>query len=312
MLWRWMLALALAAAPATAGEPERQMLAALQAVDARVATIGHRLAVAGARRCGADARSLAGFAVHALDQYAPELHADAAAALGLGRLPAVLAVVPASAAARAGLRPADAILSIDGVALVPRQPAKRADYARTAAIEQRIEDGLADGRLELTVLRDGREHRLSIAGERGCPSRVQLVPGKKLNASADGDYVQLTTGLVAFTRSDDELALVIAHELGHNILDHKERLDAQGVSRGLFRAFGKNPARIRATENEADRLALHLMHAAGYDIGVAPAFWDRFGRETDRGIFADGTHASRKQRVAIAQEEIAAIRAASD
>ena len=135
------------------------------------------------------------------------------------------------------------------------------------------------------------------------------MPGKRLNASADGTYVQLTTAVIDFVRNDDELALVIAHELSHNILKHREKLDAQGVSRGLFRSFGKNPGRIRATENEADRLALRLMHKAGFDIAVAPAFWDRFGRETSHGIFSDGTHASRKERVAIAEAEIAAIRA---
>lgn len=305
MFLRSLLALALAATPVDA---ERAMLAGLQAVDARVTGIGHRLAVAGMAHCMADARPLPGFLIHTLDQYDPGLRAAARAQFGLDAAPVVLAVAPGSAAERAGLRAGDALVSVEGKPTLS-EPARKASFARSAAIEALIEQGIADGRLDL-LLAGGKV--VSVAGDRGCPTRFQVVPGRALNASADGTYVQLSTGLVEFVRSDDELALVIAHELAHNILKHRDRLDAQGVSRGLFRAFGKNPGRIRATESEADRLALRLMHAAGYDIAVAPGFWDRFGRETDAGIFSDRTHASRKERVAAAEAEIAAIRAASD
>lgn len=306
------LALLLAAAsPGTTPANETQaMLAALQAMDGRVASIGHRLAVAGAVFCSLPV-SRAGFVIHDLGQYAPEFRPDAVALFGLGAEPAVLAVVPDSAAARAGLRAGDAILGIGGRS-VPGGSEDRggkATFARVAAIEPMIEAALAMGDLALTIERGGSRHELAIAGDRGCATSFQVQPGTRLNASADGRYVKLSSAVVDFTRGDDELALIVAHEFAHNILGHRDALDAQGVSRGLFRAFGKNPGRIRATENEADRLALHLMARAGFDIRVAPAFWDRFGRETDAGIFSDRTHSGRRERIALARTEIALIEA---
>ena len=301
--------LLVAASPAPANEAQA-MLASLQAMDARVAAIGHRLAVASADFCDAPVQR-AGFLVHDLSQYAPETRSDAATLFGLGAWPAVLAVAPDSAAARAGLRIGDAIVAIDGRA--PPEPPEDADdkatFGRVAAIEPMIEAALADGDLSLTIERDGEQRQLAIAGDPGCATRFQVEPGERINASADGTYVKLSSAVVDFARNDDELALIIAHEFSHNILRHRETLDAQGVSRGLFRAFGKNPGRIRATENEADRLALHLMARAGFDIRVAPAFWDRFGRETGAGIFSDGTHAGRRDRIALARSEIALIEA---
>ncbi len=117
-----------------------------------------------------------------------------------------------------------------------------------------------------------------------------------MNAEADGRYVQVTSAIVDYVASDDELAVVIGHELAHNIRGHRAALDAQGVGTGLFSKFGKNAAKTRATEIEADRLGLYLMARAGYDPEAAPAFWRRFGREHGAGIFADATHPGWRKR----------------
>ena len=62
----------------------------------------------------------------------------------------------------------------------------------------------------------------------------------------------MTTAMLDFLRSDDELAVFSARNVD-NILRHPALLDEQGVpKRGLFRAFGKNAAGWR-TEAEADR-----------------------------------------------------------
>lgn len=281
---------------------------ALQSYDQRLATVGNRLATGAADLC-ADARPLPGFAVHALAQYAPSARADVSAAFGLGERPAVLAVVPGSAAARAGLAAGDAILAIDGEAVAAIPPGKRGDYAGVAAIEQRVESALAHPPLELAVERGGARSIISFVPETGCPTRFQVLTSGEMNASADGTYVQVSTRIMDLTQNDDELAILVAHELAHNILHHRETLDAQGVSRGLFRVFGKNPGRIRATEEQADRLAIWLAARAGYDIDAAPAFWDRLERKAGYGILSDGTHDGRKARIEAAGQEIAAVKA---
>jgi len=300
-----MLALLLLAAAPAADGPDAAALAALLAEDVRVAAIGDRLA----RHGPCDGwLSNPGILIQDAAQYAESLRPAARAALGLADGPTIVAVLPGSEAAAAGLAPGDELRAVDGEP-VPAA-ARGKSFTRIAATEKLVERGLADGGgVTLRVRRGAAEREIAVASRRGCASRFQLLPGRRLNASADGVYVQVSGALAEFAADDDELAVIIAHELAHNILGHKARLDAAGVSRGLLAGFGRNRTRIRATELEADRWALYLMARAGYRFDRAPAFWERFGRRADPGIFADGTHAGWRERVARAEAEIARIRA---
>ncbi|HEY0627264.1 MAG TPA: M48 family metalloprotease [Allosphingosinicella sp.] len=297
------LSLALAA-PAAASPA----LLALQQMDQRVATIGHRLARANLDLCAARTMPLSGLLLHSLDQYGAEARADAAAAFGLGEAPVVLAVVPDSAAARAGLQPGDALLSVAGKSFPLGKLSRKGSYKRVQALEEHLLSSLGAGPVTVEYARGSVRGAATLAPEQGCLSRVQLVPGAKLNARADGTYVQVTSRLVDFVKSDDELALVVAHEMAHNILSHRTRLDAQKVSRGILKTFDGSAGKIKATEVEADYLALYLMARAGYDVNAAPGFWKRFGPGGIFEIFADGTHPGKGSRIEAAERTIAEIR----
>lgn len=286
---------------ASVAPAELQAVRDLAALDLRVATIGERLAASGL--CPNASRG-PGWVVQDLAQYSAALRPAAREALGLGELPTVVAVVPGSAAGRSGVRVGDQLHRV-GTEPVP---AKAKGYARLQQVDDRVEQGLANGALGLQVRRGASTLDVMLRPVPGCASRFQLLPGAGLNAKADGRYVQVSGGLVEFVANEDELALVIAHELAHNILGHRARLDAAGVSRGLFAGFGKNRGRIRETELEADRLALYLMTRAGYDPSVAPAFWQRFGRKLVPGFLSDGTHPGTAERVRRAEAEITRIR----
>lgn len=286
---------------ATAAPAELQAVRDLVALDLRVATVGERLS--GSGLCPTTSRG-PGWVVQDLAQYGAALRTAAREALMLGAFPTIVAVVPGGAAERAQLRPGDQIYSVESEPVA----VKSRGYSRLQELEDRIEQGLARGQLALRVQRGSATLDVVLKPEPGCASRFQLLPGPSLNAKADGRYVQVSGGLVEFVRNDDELALVIAHELAHNILGHRARLDAAGVSRGLFAGFGKNRGRIRDTELEADRLALYLMARAGYDPAVAPTFWQRFGRKLVPGFLSDGTHPGTAERVRRAEAEIARIR----
>lgn len=281
-------------------------LAALQAMDGRVAAIGHRLALANRDICPRT-MPLSGLLVHALEQYGRDMQPAAAALFGLTEEPAILAVVPGSAAARAGLQPGDAIAAIAGQAM-PSPASQAHSYKRVRLVEEALLSALHHGPARIDYERDGAARSTVLERELGCVSRVQLIPSSRLNASADGTYAQVTSGIVEFANNEDELALVIAHEMAHNILEHRIRLDQQKVSRGIFAAIDGSAPKIKATEVEADRYALYLLANAGYDIDAAPAFWDRYGRKMGFGIFSDGTHPGRSSRVADAEATIGEIR----
>lgn len=290
-------------AGAAAADPQVQSLLDLRGLDARVLQIGHRLATANLGVCPS-AAMLPGFAVHDLSQYGGEYRRAAQVAFGLGRGPGILAVAAGSGAARAGLRPDDVLVAIDGVAADgPAAGGKRAQFDTVERVLDRIDRAVADGRAELRLLRGREELRVQMQPDRGCASRFQTLPSQEPDAKADGKYVQVTSAMVEYVRSDDELAAVLAHELAHNILRHRARLDAAGISRGLLKSFGRNARLIRQTEAEADQLSVYLMDRAGYSPAAAATFWRRFGREHAGGIFASTTHPLWKKRVAALEEE---------
>jgi hypothetical protein len=288
---------------------EQQSLVGMRTLDARVATIGHRLAVGSADLC-AERQWLAGFAVHDLSQYGGAYRDAAIRAFGLDRGPGVLALASAGPAERAGLRTDDILVSADAVPLAAAAPAGRGrTFDQVERILGLLEQAFADGRAELAVLRGPERLVVAVEAEPGCPSRFQLIPSRRLNARADGRYVQVTTAIAEYVQDEQELAAVLAHEFAHNVLRHRDRLDEAGVARGFFGNFGRNARRIRETEAEADRLSVYLMDRAGYDPTAAVRFWTRFG---PRGLnfLGSPTHPNWRARIALFEAEIGRIRAA--
>jgi Zn-dependent protease with chaperone function len=205
---------------------------------------------------------------------------------GLDRGPGILAVMDGSPGAQAGLTAGDVLLSVNGRAFpsplaMAAQPERKRWRKSVEASEALLEEQLRLGPAKLVVLRDGRALEMGIGSLPGCPARVRLARSSQVNAFATGTYVVVTTGLLGFTRDPNELAIAVAHELAHNILKHRDRLEAQNVPTGFLRGFGKNASRIRATEEEADRLGIKLAWAAGYDVSAAIPFWRRFYAKYD-------------------------------
>lgn len=300
------LPLDLAAAPAGAQTGDLgPSLLAMRALDARVATVGFRLATASRDLCG-ERHWLAGFAIHHVSAYRGDFRAAAIRVFGFGEDPRVMAVVPGSPAERAGIQVDDALLRIDGQRLAD---AGAANGDRTEAILDAIDRALADGSAEIELRRGETPLSARVVGEQGCGSRFQLLPAPGLDAHADGKYVQITTRLAEYVADDQELAAVLAHEFAHNVLGHRTRLDAAGVSRGFLGNFGRNARLIRETEAEADRLSVYLLDRAGFDPEAAVRFWRRF-RGRGLNFLGSPTHGSPGGRIAMFRTEIEAIRRA--
>ncbi|RJF90747.1 M48 family metallopeptidase [Sphingomonas cavernae] len=301
-------ALFLVATAPPADPQKRETLESLLALDVATAKIGYRIVTANAALC--DQRIPAsGMLLHGIEQYGGEYREAAARVFGLGEAPGVAAVLPGSPAAEAGVRAGDAVLAINGEApatIASRQG--KGDFDRMALVLDQFEGALAAGPVTLDVVRDGERRTLNFAGLPACASRFQVQPSTELNAAADGRYVQISSAFIGYFANDDEFAAIMAHEIAHNILRHRDRLDAQNIPRGFFSKFGKNAARIRETEIEADRFSLKLLANAGFRMEAAPDFWRRFGPEHGYGIFSDATHLRWKKRVAMLEAEITALR----
>ncbi|MFM9977273.1 MAG: M48 family metallopeptidase [Sphingomonadaceae bacterium] len=258
-------------------------LAALRSADARLAGVAFRLQTANAVLCS-DARPLPAFTLQTIGQFPARDRPRVAAQLGLGDLPMVAAVAPDSAAARAGLKVGDSVVAVDGVALGPTTAS--AGYAGLAAAADRIELALTDRSAELRL----QDRVVQITGDRGCPSRAELVPGGFKATGADGRYIQISERMLRLAASDDELAVVVAHELAHNILKHRAR---------------RTPS--RESEFAADWLGVWLVARAGYDLAAVPRFWQRLQAQTDYGILSDGSHPSWKKRLAAIDRAIVEV-----
>ncbi|HEY0115070.1 MAG TPA: M48 family metallopeptidase [Allosphingosinicella sp.] len=285
--------------------PQLPPILALRALDQRVAEVGFRLSTANAALCR-DLQWQPGWVVHDLSQYARRNHPEAIAAFGFADGPSILALVPGGPADRAGLRPDDVLFSADNVPL-PKAPAAAHDtFAPTERILEALEAALADGSAELRIRRGTASLTLRLNPVRGCASRFQLIPSDRADARANGQYVQLTSAMVEFARDDHELAAFIAHELAHNVLRHRLRLNAAGVERGLLANFGRSARLFRETELEADRMAIYLMERAGFDPRAAVRLWVRQSQNASR-FPSSGTHPAWSARIAAMEAEIQAI-----
>jgi beta-barrel assembly-enhancing protease len=224
-------------------------------------------------------------------QFADQDRQAAKEALQIGDGPTIVAVLPDTGADWAKLKPGDRIVSVNGQKIDAN--IRRNSYARMAQLEQFLTKPPSLGKWTVDVQRaDGSAFSSYLIGELGCASVFQVLPGNRINARADGRYVQIYSGMLDFVRNDDELAAVAAHELAHNILKHQAR---------------KTPS--KQAEYEADRLSVALVMRAGYSVDAVVPFWTRFEARTNAGIFADGTHPSPKKRIAAL---VAAVEALKD
>ena len=151
-----------------------------------------------------------------------------------------------------------------------------------------------------------------------------------------GGKVGFYRGLVDLAGSDDELAAVMGHEVGHVTARHAaERLSQQmGVQAAvtvasllLHEQFGQWSDEVagalgvgamygvilpysRAHEHEADRLGLGYMARAAYNPEGAPIFWQRMmalSADRSQPLALLSTHPSDAERLERLRQEIAKL-----
>ena len=133
-----------------------------------------------------------------------------------------------------------------------------------------------------------------------------IIDSPAINAfAASGGYIGINSGLIAMTDNEDQLAGVIAHEIGHVSQSHIARSIANAEQYGWMQAIGilagiavatagnspdgaqaavagtyayieeKKLEYSRAHEQQADDVAVKILQKAGYDATQMAAFFDK-------------------------------------
>lgn len=185
-------------------------------------------------------------------------------------------------------------------------------------LEAQLGDRLADFVMSFMVAREDKDHaectnpkgRAALAKliaplEAQLPLRnklrVRVINSKVINAIAlPGDEVLLFKGLIDFAKGPNEVAGVLAHEMGHEKLEHPTRLviresgTAFLVGLVMGDIFGGSAISIAGTgllvtafsrdaEAAADAEAVTLMRNAGLDVAPFGAFFQRLNAEKGDG-----------------------------
>lgn len=281
------------------GYERAALLQELRHDDERVATVAFRIAITNGELC-TDKAPLTGLVLSSLLQYRPGLRTAAAEALGLSSEPTIEAIVPGSPASISGLRVGDVILAINGTLLNPAHGASDAPvtYQGVERALAQLGAALDRGGVTLTVRRSRAEALVELRSVSGCAYDAQVLPSKEMNASADGRHVFIATGLVRYAVTDDDLAVVLAHEYAHNILHHHTQLDRHGFARKILGPVGSTPGSLRTAEKEADYVGLYLLARAGYAITAAPRFWRRFAADYGDAWYVRWSHPGSLERAA--------------
>jgi hypothetical protein len=237
-------------------------------------SVAYAIGTANADRC--DHPILAtGLVLHDLGAYDQADRAGVAQRYALGMGFGVLGTVPGSDADRAGLHAGDEIVGIGNVDLqtfARDAISTHGDHARLTRFTDLLDRDLHGGPVTLTI-RDGTTLRqVALSGTPACGGRITYVPGGPLNAWSDGDAVAVTTAMMRFTRNDDELAFVVAHEMAHNLLHHASR---PGRPPAWMAMFGIGVVGIKRDEIAADTFAVDLLDRTRFDTHNALALIHR-------------------------------------
>lgn len=161
--------------------------------------------------------------------------------------------------------------------------------------------------------------KLIVGLERPLPYNLKVIKDKNPNAFCiPGGTIYITTGMIKFVRSEDELAAVLSHELVHanraHLVAQIERgqkvtlaalvAELTGSKKGaarLLNRVAKATADSSASyemEREADTLSLQILQRAGYSVNAPLSLMENIASKFASASKKSGTHPVIATRIA--------------
>lgn len=277
----------------------------------RTQNIGFDILTASAPLCGEKIRPALGMGFWTMESFSGDWRQAARNAFGIGQAVEVSRVAAKSPAAIGGLQKGDVLVKVG-------RHEVEAGKKGLSALQDYLQKNLTKNSLEVVYARTGVDgndavRTTTLTPVAACDYQVLYDDSTEVNAYADGRRIIMQRGILEFSRNDDEIAMIIGHELAHNVLNHVQKkttqaaagmlggllLDVLAGTGGEFTELGGRlgaQAYSPAYESEADYMGLYATARAGYNIERAPQLWRRMGARNTRAIDMTSTHPATAER----------------
>ncbi len=273
--------------------------------------------------CGDAVVPTAGMYLANFHLFSKNLRDTTADVVGMDEHLRVAQIYQNSPAHKQGLRVGDRIIEINGT------PIPSNAKAMVTATRLANEQHLTNNHVTYTIKRNGQQLNYTINPLPICNFPIFLSGKQEINAYADGEKMVVYRGLTRFFPQDENLALILSHELAHNAMRHIDALQQNAMVGGLLGAtvdilassagvgtggrFSQAGAQMGAMrysqdfEREADYIGLYFMARAGYNISEAANVWRRMATLSPQGISIAKTHPTTAERFIGLEQTIAEI-----
>jgi len=223
----------------------------------------------------------------------------------------VIGVVENSPAKKAGIMAGDLIKTVEGLGIY-----ELSDVAYV------FNHKAPNQQVEMAVVRQGLPLNFTFRlGSKPLDVSFRMVDEQEVNAGATPGLIVVTYGLMRFVKNDDEIAVILGHELAHIARAHHLKEGSLGIISmlaGLAAGIGANKVSpgsgdivMRAVasafsarytqdfEREADYFGLKYVYSAGYNIDAGVDVWERFAIEVPQSMTRNffSTHPSSPERM---------------
>lgn len=279
----------------------------------RLQNVTNPLLIAAVPLCAEKVRPVSGYNVGNAYLWQKD-YFKAAERLGFTDTLMIMNVTPGLPADDAGLKAGDRILAINGAPILTGARARNDFQSKLPAAKSKSAPSYT-----LTYRRGSETTTLRIVTQLACAYDPQVAADSSdIQAYADGRSIVVYAGMLRFVGDDNELAVVVGHELAHDAMRHIDAarkntlmgallgavVDVAAATQGVntngdFMNQGARLGRMvfsQDFEREADYVGLYILAMANRPTSDAPMFWRRMAAANPASIKFGISHPTTAER----------------